>query len=328
MQNLLSTARIEIIRSSALKGLNTMSRKSAEAISNALSTECKNVSIAVINSMEDLIELANRAPNLVFLGIKYLPVHPELGKWDPEKIWITDFLDNHGIAYTGSSSDAHKLEEDKTLAKQKILDAGLNTSPFYVIKQGHTKSIPTKMTYPFFVKPTNRGGGLGIDEKSVVHNEFQLLKKVDALADELQVDALVEEYLVGKEYSVAILRSPESGKLNAFPIELSSSKDSKGNSMLSNNVKSSDTENITELVPGKTKDKICKFAIDSFSALGGTSYGRIDIRCCGDAEPYFLEANLIPGLLEKTGYFPQACSKVANISYEEMIKTIAMLGLN
>ena len=77
---LLSASKIEIVRSSALKGLNTMSRKSAEAIASSLSDHCAQVIVTVINSIEDLNELAMRKPDLVFLGIKYLPLHPELGK--------------------------------------------------------------------------------------------------------------------------------------------------------------------------------------------------------------------------------------------------------
>lgn len=328
MSQILKSARIEIVISTVLEGLNTMSRKSAKAVSCALSEHCDNVIIVNIDSREDLLELAIRAPDLVFLGIKYLPLHPELGMWDPEKIWITDFLDEHHIAYTGSNGEAHRLEEDKTLAKQTVLDFGLNTSPFLIVEKGAANfDHKFQMTYPLFVKPTNRGGGIGIDASSVVHNLSQLNDKVNHLSQNLEVDSLVEKYLTGNEYSVAILQSALTHELEAYPLQIVAPKDANGDSILSQGVKTSDTEKVFVLEASSFKEKICDLAINVFKAIGGSGYGRIDLRCCENNQANFLEANLIPSLLENYGSFPKALKLNAGIEYKNMIVQIATLGI-
>lgn len=328
MSQILKSARIEIVISTVLEGLNTMSRKSAIAVSNALFDHCENVSIVNIDSLEDLQDLALRAPDLVFLGIKYLPLHPELGMWDVEKIWVADFLAEHRIAYTGSNGNAHRLEEDKALAKQTVLAYGLNTSPFHIIEKDATNfAHKFQLSYPLFVKPTNRGGGIGIDASSVVHNLSQLNNKVNHLSQNLEVDSLVEEYLTGNEYSVAILQSTLTNKLEAYPLQIVAPKDANGDSILSQGVKTSDTEKVFVLEASPFKEKICDLAINVFKAIGGSGYGRIDLRCRENNQANFLEANLIPSLLENYGSFPKALKLNAGIEYKSMIIQIATLGI-
>ena len=167
-----------VIVSSSIASLSSMSQKSRDAILAQLTPHYQNVSIAIVNNIADLEELVARKPDLVFLGMKFLPANPALGMNDPHKIWISEYLDNNGITYTGSNQLAHELEVDKSLAKQCVLDAGLATSPFYIAMQDLPKpDDAVGLLFPLFVKPTNRGGGLGIDSKSVVYNFDQLNKK-------------------------------------------------------------------------------------------------------------------------------------------------------
>ena len=56
-------------------------------------------------------------------------------------------------------------------------------------------------------------------------------------------------------------------------------------------------------------------------------YGRIDLRCCENNQANFLEANLIPSLLENYGSFPKALKLNAGIEYKNMIVQIATLGI-
>lgn len=75
--------------------------------------------ISVVNTLADLEALVQKQPDLVFLGVKLLPLHPD--------IWIADYLDRHGISYTGSDARATQLESDKSYAKQVVQSAGLAT---------------------------------------------------------------------------------------------------------------------------------------------------------------------------------------------------------
>ena len=60
--------------------------------------------------------------------------------------------------------------------------------------------------------------------------------------------------------------------------------------------------------------------------LGGKSLGRIDIKMDHLGIPHFIEANLMPGL--RKGYFYRSCVLNLDMSYEDMIFSIADTGLS
>jgi D-alanine-D-alanine ligase len=319
---------IEIVRSSII-GLSSMSQKSCNAAFDVLSSHYSTVKIVAIDNLLDLEVLVLRKPDLVFLGMEFIPVDPSLVDRDQNKIWITTYLDENGITYTGSPQPAHELQRDKPSAKQRVLDSGLVTSPFLVIKQGEIIDRNNMtLKYPLFIKPRDRGGGVGIDSNSVAYNFEQLIAKVRSIASSLQSDAIIEEYLPGREFSVAILKDVSSADYNVMPIELIAPKDRNGVRMLSNKVKTSDTEQIVEVNDEKIRAKVNAIALGVFYALGARDYGRIDIRLDENGKPNFLEANLIPSLINGYGSFPRACIINSNISYESMIMKIAELGLS
>lgn len=318
---------IEIVRSNT-KGLSSMSQISCDAIYKVLIKNFIEVGVSEVNNLQDLENLVSSNPDLVLLGMEFIPENPNLGLADPNKIWLSDYFDRNGIAYTGSNRIAHMLQRDKPLAKQRILDCNLQTPAYLVIKQHQIYSInDINLSYPLFIKPTNRGGGLGIDNLSVVHNYYQLRRKVNYITHELSTDSLIEEYLPGREYSVAILKDYFLNENIAMPIELVAPQGDDGVRLLSSQVKSSNTEIALEVTDKNIKSKVSTLALEVFTALGARDYGRIDIRLDSSGAPNFLEANLIPSLISGYGSFPKACVINAGLDYESMIMTIVNLGL-
>src|SRR5665213_2205108 len=147
---------IEIVRTTT-PWLGSMNQESCDAIYAVLAKHYSKVGVTVVNTTSDLESLALSRPDLVFLGMKFVPVNQALGLQDPNKIWLADYLDECDIAYTGSSQIAHELELNKQLAKQRVIDAGLQTSPFHVINQNEQNiSRNLSLKFPVFIKPTNR----------------------------------------------------------------------------------------------------------------------------------------------------------------------------
>jgi D-alanine-D-alanine ligase len=317
---------IEIVSSSESR-LSSMSRDSREAIRATLAKHYTRVGITIVNNLADLEALVAARPDLVFLGMKFVPSDAKLSINDPNKIWLSDYLNQSGIAHTGSGQLAHELELNKQLAKQQVLEAGLRTARYQVIKQDQL-CAPEMMTlkYPLFIKPTNRGGGLGVDNNSLVHNFEELKLKVEAIT-QLQSDSLIEEYLPGREFSVAILKDEYTAEFMVMPLELIAPADENGARILSGQVKSADTETFAEVTDESIKSKICELALDVFTALGARDYGRIDIRLDESGTPHFLEANLLPSLIKDYGNFPKACMLNIGMGYEPMLLSIVSLGL-
>jgi D-alanine-D-alanine ligase len=318
---------IEIVSSSSAS-FSSMSRESREAIRAVLVRRYQTVGITIVDTPADLERLVARRPDLVFLGMKFIPRDARLGVNDPHKLWVSDYLDGHGITYTGSGALAVKLEASKQLAKQRVLDAGLASARYKIIRRTVPLALQAvPLTFPLFVKPSNRGGGFGIDSDSVVTSDGGLKAKLRYITATLGADALVEEYLPGREFSVAILKQAHAPLVAAMPIELIAEADSNGARILGRAVKSSNTERVMAVTNQQVRNIVCSLAEDVFEALGGRDYGRIDIRMDAQGVPHFLEANLYPSLVSGYGSFPKACLLNENLHFEDMILTIVELGL-
>jgi D-alanine-D-alanine ligase len=319
---------IEIVRSTN-KSLSSLSQKSCDAIYALLRQYYTKVGVTTVNVPADLNLLVLKQPDLVFMGMKFVPKTSDQDLHKSAKIWVADFLDAHNIAYTGSDQTAHLLELNKPLAKQRMLDRGLATSPFQVVSQNQLPIADiNSLKFPLFIKPTNLGGGTGIDSDSVIYNFEQLQSKAQSIITDFKTEALIEQYLPGREFSVAILKDHYSDTYSAMPIELVAQPDKHGLRLLSHYIKSSDGERVVGIADRDMKTKVSTFALDAFHALGARDYGRIDIRLDANGEPNFLEANLIPGLIAGGyGYFPLACVLNRSMDYKTMILHIVNLGL-
>lgn len=307
-----------------------MSEKSCDAIFEVLTNKYSKVGVSIVNCVEDLELLAVLKPDLVFLGMKFLSLNPDLASGASTKLWISEFLDEHGIAYTGSDKVAQNLEQHKSLAKQRVIRKGLRTAPFFVVKQSYDGAInPNSLEFPLFVKPLDMGGGKGIGSDSVVGNITQLNSKVCSIASDLKSDVIIEEYLTGREFSVAILKNELSDEFDIMAVEIVAPMDEFGQRILSRHIKLENSEN-SFLIPDKKIQKVvCGFAMSVFNALEARDYGRIDIRLDRYNDPHFLEANLIPSLKRSSGnYFPKSCLKNLGLEYDQMILRIVRLAFD
>jgi len=289
-------------------------------IQKILSKRYKHVLITEVNSIEDLEQLIKRKPDLVFSGVKYFC-------FDNKKIWLNDYLEIFAIPYIASSKAALDNESDKKRAKNIMLKNNIRTADFFITNPGEYKkesSIPIK--FPLFIKPITGGDSRGIDKNSLVFNFAEFTAKVLDIKLKLNTSSLVETYLAGKEYSVGIFEDSIDGSLRAMPIEIIVKKNIDGYCILDFDVKKNDEEEVVLVSDTKIFKKLSEIAKNSFLALGGKSLGRIDIKMDHLGKPHFIEANLMPGL--QKGYFYRSCVLNLDMSYDDMIFSIANTGLS
>jgi len=304
-----------------------MGQQSAQMIRHVLGRHYKNVGITNVSNHHDLTKLAATAPGLIFLGMKNIPVTTSPGH---HKIWLSQYFDERGLNYTGSNRGAIALDYDKPASKQAVRQAGLMTSSHFLAQSGqYTLAAQLPLSFPLFIKPPNTGGGKGIDSASVVRDFPAYESKVEAINRRFDCPALVENYLQGREFSVAIMSSTNDDELVAMPIELITEPNLAGDRILGQSVKAADTERVVAVTDLAVKALVVGLAKAAFNVLGARDYGRIDIRLDADGTPHFLEANLVPGLAQHdfTSYFTAACQINRAMDYETMILSIVELGL-
>ena len=203
----------------------------------------------------------------------------------------------------------------------------IRTADFFITNPGEylkESSIPIK--FPLFIKPVTGGDSRGVDKNSIVLNFKSFTAKVLDIKVNQKSPSLVETYLAGKEYSVGIFEDSIDGSLRAMPIEIIVKKNIDGFCILDFDVKKNDEEEVVLVSDHKIFKKLSEIAKNSFVALGGKSLGRIDIKMDHLGEPHFIEANLMPGL--RKGYFYRSCVLNLDMSYDDMIFSIANTGLS
>jgi len=320
IKNMKTDNYIEIV-TTPIGGFNLMPQKILFILHETLSKYYSKVKITIIRRMDDLEQLVQYKPDLVISGIKYIGFDEKSIKRNAtNKLWFSEYLDRHNIAYTGSAMEAIELDFDKSKAKARIKSRGLNTADFFIADPAALSEKNIALSYPLFVKPLFEGDSRGIDSKSLVHNYLEFENKVKSIFEHQNTVSLVEKYLCGKEYTVAIVQSSEDDTHQIYPIELQAQENTNGDRILGFDEKVADEELALKIEDQHVKDIVSQLAIDSFKALGAKGYGRIDIKMDEKGIPYFLEANLIPGL--GFGYLYRCYHINTGLHHDQMVLDI------
>lgn len=317
---------IEIV-SSSIASLCSMSTASRDAIQKSLAKKYSSVGVTTIDNEADLAALIDKKPDLVFLGMACLPRKATVTNSIPY-IWLTDELHVHDICYTGSSSEAMALVEDKLKAKKIIKKADIPTPPFFMAYTGQfTSEAQLVLPFPLFIKPPKFSASIGINDQSIARNYREYKSKIAKLDKEFDSESLVETYLTGREFRVSVLKNSTDEEYHVMPLEVIVKENANGDKIIDHTLRTSNIEIETAPVTDPDlKSEISELALECFNALGAKDYGRIDIRCDKNGKPYFLGANLIPNIEENTSYYQKACALKTQLSFDDMLLQIVDLG--
>jgi len=238
------------------------------------------------------------------IDLVFLALH---GKWGEDGI-IQSLLELRGINYTGSG------------VLSIFQKNNVNTAAWFTVANRYKiddviKTIKTEFSYPCVVKPNDQGSTVGMT----------ILKKDDELKNAIELAlsfsdlALVEEYIPGREMTVAILDDKPLPVLEIIP------KDG------FYNYESKYTEGMSEyIVPADIPEYVFRNlqgqAVKAFHSLRCKIYGRVDFRLNEDNISYCLEVNTLPGMTS-TSLVPKM-AKAIGISFEELIDKIIRNSLD
>jgi len=237
---------------------------------------------------------------------------------------VTALLEMTRAPFTGSRSGSLFLSNDKYISK-KIFDFHKIPYPdFLFVPMGSEAVIPKNLSFPLFVKPVHEDASIGVDENSIVQDEESLKKKVKEIHEIIKDDALIEEYIEGREFFVSIVGNKF---LKPFEIvELDFSRLPQGRPKIytykakieteSEEYKMIDIKIPQDLTP-ELKGKLQEIAIKVYRVLGASDYARMDIRMAQDGKLYVLEANLNPYLAQSSE--TAIAAQASGLSYEHLI---------
>src|SRR5690349_6219158 len=268
-------------------------------------------------------------------------------EWKPEIVFnlLEEFdgivtYDQHVVAflelmrqpYTGCNPRALLLSRDKSLCKQLISYHRIATPQFAVFRRGARFHVPRKLRFPLFVKSTVEDASLGIAQASVVEDAARLKERIAFVHEQVKSDALVEEYIEGRELYVGVIGNDRLTRLPVWEMVFGSMPDSLA-AIATRKVKwdkryqakyGITTHAAADLPPAvlTTLDRLSRRI---YRALGLSGYARMDFRVNPHGQVYVLEANANPNLEAAEDFAESA--RAAGTAYGELLERLMDLGL-
>ena len=244
---------------------------------------------------------------------------------------VVAFLELMRQPYTGCNPRGMLLSRDKVLSKQLLSYHRIPTPQFMVFPRGRKPRIPKKLRFPMFVKSSTEDASLGIAQASVVLDAQQLVERVAFIHEQTHSDALVEEYIQGRELYVGVIGND---RLKVLPVWEMSFGTLPGNlpAIATRKVKwdrrYQEKYGITTAaaadLPEGTIARLEQLSKRIFRALHLTGYARMDFRLRADGGLYVLEANANPNISMAEDFAQSALS--AGRRYRELLNRVLQLG--
>ncbi len=246
--------------------------------------------------------------------------------------YVVSYLELMRAPYTGCNPRGLMLAHDKPLSKKILSYHRIRVPAFMVVPLGSKLRRPKKLGFPLLVKSAIEEASLGISQASIVTNDAKLKDRVDFVHEQLGTDALVEQYVDGRELYVGVLGNRRLQVLPVWEMLFKKMPDNvariatakvKWDSAYQKRM-GIETGAARELPSGADK-QIDRTARRVYQTLGLTGYARMDFRLDAAGNLYLLEANPNPNLAYGEDLAESA--HTAGIEYETLLNRILNLGL-
>ncbi len=242
-------------------------------------------------------------------------------QWEANIAGIFEIL---GVPFTGGDSRTLALCQDKYRAKAILKTSGLPTARSQLVREVDS---PRSVPLPAIVKPNNEDSSLGIYPESVAHGEDDYKAQVSRIVRNYGQEAIVESFINGREFNVAVM---ENSSVVPLPVsEIDFSRLPKGHpKILSYAAKWFEDHPLYQKTPpvcpapigDALRVKLQSFAAEAFHALGCRDYARIDMRMDDKDRVYILEVNPNPDVSLNAGF--ARALKAAGIEYAKFWSTM------
>jgi len=283
--------------------------------------------VGVLDSLTDLRSaIADWQPHLVF---NLLEEFDGVVTYDQH---VVAFLELLRQPYTGCNPRGLLLSRDKTLCKQLLTFHRIATPQFAVFRRGARIHVPRKLRFPLFVKSTVEDASLGIAQASVVEDAARLKERIEFVHEQVKSDALVEEYIEGRELYVGVMGNERLTRLpvwemvfGSMPESLSAIATRKVKWDKRYQAKYGITTHAAQELPPAVLTALDRLSRRIYRALGMSGYARMDFRVTPQGQVYVLEANANPNL-EMAEDFAES-ARAAGTAYGELLERLMDLGL-
>jgi D-alanine-D-alanine ligase len=283
--------------------------------------------LGVLDSLTELrVTIADWKPDIVF---NLLEEFDGIVTYDQH---VVAFLELMHQPYTGCNPRGLLLSRDKSLCKQLLAYHRIPSPQFVVARKGVRFRAPRRAKFPLFVKSTTEDASLGIAQASVVGDAPSLLERVQFVHEQVGSDALIEEYIEGRELYVGVLGNERLTRLPVWEMVFGSMPESlpaiatrKVKWDKGYQAKYGITTRAADELPAAVLTRLDRLSRRIYRSLGLSGYARMDFRVRADGGVFVLEANANPNLAAEEDFAESA--RAAGYTYEELLERILALGL-
>ncbi|WP_395502560.1 D-alanine--D-alanine ligase [Ectopseudomonas mendocina] len=219
-------------------------------------------------------------------------------------------LECAGIPYTGSGILASALAMDKLRTKQVWHSLGLPTPRHAVLtSQANCKAAATELGFPLIVKPAHEGSSIGMAKVESV--EALVAAWQDAARYDSQV--LVEQWIAGPEYTIAVLRGEVLPPIGLGTPHTFYDYDAK--------YLADDTQyRIPCGLSAEKEAELKSLTARACEAVGTQGWARADVMQDASGQFWLLEVNTVPGMTDHS-LVPMA-ARAAGLDFQQLVLAI------
>lgn len=244
---------------------------------------------------------------------------------------IPSMLDMLQIPYTGSDPLTLTTCLDKARTKEVLSYYRIPNAKF-LIAFGLNEIKNINIKFPLIVKPVFEGSSKGIFSSSFVKSQKDLNNEVERIISEYNQPALIEEFLPGREFTVAIIGNGDEAEVLPvveinfadFPKDFIPIYSYEAKWILDTKESPLNVFSCPANINSTLESKIKKTALKAYNVLRCKDWSRIDIRLDENGEPNIIEVNPLPGILpdpNDNSCFPKA-ARSSGLSYNDMINKV------
>ncbi len=223
---------------------------------------------------------------------------------------VQGLLEVMGIPYTGAGVLASALAMNKIYAKRMFQTSGLTVAPYQVLRRGDRfDPAVAGFSLPVVVKPSQEGSSVGV----TIVRQMEDIDKALETAFAYDAEALVEQFIKGREIQVGILEESALGAIEIVPKKEFYDYEAKY------------TDGMAEhIYPAPLSADLYRKVLDegekAHAALGCCGYSRVDFLVTEKEECFLLEVNTLPGMTALS-LLPEI-ARGAGIGFAELVARI------
>ena len=299
-----------VINTFGIQNKEKYNPKTVKLVANALETAGHNVAI-IDGNMNVIDSLQHFMPKVMDgerMGLVFNMAYGIQG--ESRYTHLPSMLEMLGIPYVGSTPSGHALALDKVITKIIMQKNKIPTPQFWVYSSADEDM--TDVIFPVIVKPKMEAVSFGL---RVVHDVESLKEAVEFIVNEFSQQALVEQFIRGREFAVGLIGN---NPVEAFPVlEIDLEDDPDAIQSVDDKRKTPREKICPADLPKAISDEMVRWSIVAFRSLQLRDFSRVDIRLDENNNIYLLEINSMASL-GRTGSYPYAAN-VAGYDYNALV---------